>query len=184
MRKLILFNMMTLDGFFAGPEGALDWHVIDEEFFTFAIQQLELVDTLLFGRTTYQMMASYWTTEAAIKGDPIIAGKMNQTAKVVFSRTLDRVEWANSRLVKEKAAQEVAGLKQQQGKDIIVLGSASLAATFTENRLIDEYRIMLNPIVLGSGLSLFPGIGRRVPMKLLNTRVFSSGNVLLVYRPK
>jgi len=184
MRKVILFNMTTLDNFFADANGAIDWHVVDEEFHAFGLKQLDSADTILFGRLTYQLMASYWPTEAAIERDPLIAGKMNQTAKVVFSRTLDRVEWANSRLVKEKAAEEVAELKEQPGKDMAIFGSANFAATLTQNRLIDEYRMMVVPIVLGSGRPLFQGVEGRLPMKLLNTRAFRSGNVLLVYQPK
>ncbi|MGD0793793.1 MAG: dihydrofolate reductase family protein [Terriglobales bacterium] len=184
MRKVILFNMTTMDGFFADPNGAIDWHVVDEEFHAFAIQQLDSVNTILFGRATYQLMASYWPTEAAVKRDPLIAGKMNETAKIVFSTTLERAEWANSRLVKEKAAEEVAGLKQQPGKEMIIFGSANLAATLAQNGLIDEYRMMVVPIVLGRGRPLFQGVKGRLPMKLLNTKVFRSGNVLLAYQPK
>ena len=95
--------MMTMDGFFADANGAIDWHVVDEEFHTFGLQQLDSADTILFGRVTYQLMVSYWPTETAIKRDPLIAAKMNQTAKIVFSRTLDRVEWASSGLVKRES---------------------------------------------------------------------------------
>ena len=147
MRKIILFNMMTLDGFFESSEGAIDWHMVDEEFNAFAVEQLNTVDTILFGRVTYQLMASYWPTEAAIRDDPIIADKMNRTDKIVFSRTLEKVEWKNSRLVKENAAEEVVKLKQQPGEDVIIFGSANLAATMAHNGVIDEYRVMVNPIV-------------------------------------
>ena len=139
--------MMTLDGFFEDPEGAIDWHMVDEEFNAFAVEQLNTVDTILFGRVTYQLMASYWPTEAAIRDDPIIADKMNRTDKIVFSRTLEKVEWKNSRLVKENAAEEVVKLKQQPGEDVIIFGSANLAATMAHNGVIDEYRVMVNPIV-------------------------------------
>jgi dihydrofolate reductase len=183
MRKVILFNLTTLDGFFADAKGAIDWHIVDEEFRAFAIQQLDSVDTILFGRRTYQLMVSYWPTEAAIKRDPAIAGKMNQTAKIVFSRTLEKAEWTNLRLVKEKAAEEVAKLKQQPGKDVIIFGSGNLAATLTQSCLIDEYRMMVNPIVLGSGHPFFQGVEDRLPMKLIDSRVFGSGSVLLSYRP-
>jgi dihydrofolate reductase len=176
--------MTTLDGFFADAKGAIDWHIVDEEFHALAIQQLDSVDTILFGRKTYELMVSYWPTEAAIQRDPIIAAKMNETAKIVFSRTLEKAEWTNSRLVKEKAAEEVARLKQQPGKDVIIFGSGNLAATLTQNCLIDEYRMMVVPIVLGSGHPFFQGIEGRLPMKLLDTRAFRSGNVLLAYQPK
>jgi dihydrofolate reductase len=184
MRKVILFNMVTLDGFFADSNGAIDWHTVDDEFHAFAIQQLDEVNTILFGRVTYQLMAGYWPTEAGIKSDPVIAAQMNQTPKVVFSTTLATADWANSRLVKQNAAEEVARLKQQPGKNMILLGSAKLAAILTQHALIDEYRLMVNPIVLGSGHPLFQGVQARLPMKLLNTRAFRSGNVLLAYQPK
>lgn len=184
MRRVILFNLTTLDGFFEDDNGALDWFVIDQEFNEFAINQLASVDTILFGRVTYQMMASYWTTEGAIERDPIVARAMNQTSKIVFSRSLERVEWANSRLVKEKVAEEISALKQEPGKDMIIFGSAKLAATLSQNGLIDEYRVLVNPVVLGSGHPLFQGFRGRFQLKLLHTKVFSSGNVLLAYRPK
>ena len=184
MRRLILFNMTSLDNFFADANGAIDWHVVDEEFHAFAVQQLDSADILLFGRLTYQLMAGYWPTEAAIERDPLVAGKMNQTAKVVFSRTLDRVEWANARLVKGNAAKEVARLKQQPGADMLIFGSANLAARLTQSGLIDEYRMMVAPIVLGGGRPLFQGVEGRLPMKLVNTKVFRSGNVLLAYQPR
>jgi hypothetical protein len=100
MRKVILFNMATLDGFFAGPNGEIDWHHVDEEFNEFAMAQLNAADGLLFGRVTYQGMASYWPTNMARMNDPIVADKMNTLPKIVFSRTLERVEWNNTRLVK------------------------------------------------------------------------------------
>jgi len=183
MRKLILFNMVTLDGFFAGSDGAIDWHVVDDEFHAFGSRQLDSVDTILFGRVIYQMMACYWPTEVASKRVPIIAAQMNQIAKIVFSTTLERAQRVNTRLLTEKAAEEVSRLKQLPGGDIIFFGSANLAATLTQNRLIDEYRIMVCPVVLGSGRPLFQGVERTLPMKLLDTRAFRSGNVLLVYQP-
>jgi len=184
MRKVILFNMVSLDGFFEDSKAALDWHIVDAEFVAFAIRQLDSIGTILFGRITYQMMASYWPTEAAIQRDPVIARQMNQTPKIVFSTTLEAVPWENSTLVKQNPVAEVARLRQQPGKDMILFGSAKLAAVLARHGLIDEYRIVVNPIVLGSGHPLFPGVAARLPMKLLSTRVFGSGCVLLIYQPK
>ena len=119
MRKLFAFNMVALDGFFEGPNGEIDWHNADnEEFNEFAIEQTGEVDTLLFGRKTYQLMASYWPTETAIKADPIVADLMNRLSKIVFSRTLESVEWNNTRLIRENSQNEIKELKAQQGKDI------------------------------------------------------------------
>src|ERR687888_666000 len=123
MRKLFLFNMITLDGFFEGPNQDISWHNTDEEFNEFAIHQLHEIDTLLFGRVTYQIMASYWPTDFAISNDPVVAGLMNSLPKVVFSKTLDRAQWNNARLVRENAAEEVSKIKQGPGKDIAIFGS-------------------------------------------------------------
>jgi len=184
MRKVFLFNMITLDGFFEGPNQDISWHHVDDEFNEFAIEQLNEIGTLLFGRVTYQGMASYWPTEFAIKDDSIVAGLMNSLPKIVFSRTLDKAEWNNSRLVKENAVEEVSKLKQQPGKDIAIFGSSDLAVTLAENDLIDEYRVIVNPVFLGSGTSLLKGIKDKLNLKLLKARTFKSGNVLLYYAPE
>jgi len=183
LRKLILFNLVTLDGFFAGPDGDISWHNVDEEFNEFAIQQLDTIGALLFGRVTYEVMASYWPTPIALEDDPVVAGKMNSLPKFVFSRTLEKVYWQNTRLVNENAPDEVSRLKEEPGKDLFIFGSADLASTFTQYGLIDEYRIMVNPVVLGQGAPLFPELNQSLHLKLLNARVFSSGNVLLYYQP-
>jgi dihydrofolate reductase len=184
MRKVFLFNMTTLDGFFEGPNQDISWHNADEEFNDFAIDQLNEIGTLLFGRVTYQMMASYWPTESAINDDPIVAGLMNSLPKIVFSKTLDKAEWNNSRLVKENVVEEVLQLKEQPGKDIAIFGSSDLAVTLSENGLIDEYRIIVNPVFLGNGTSLLKGIKEKLNLKFLNARIFKSGNVLLYYAPE
>lgn len=183
MRKVLCFNMVTLDGYFEGPDRTIDWHVVDEEFNEFAIAQVDSVDVLLFGRVTYELMAAYWPTPAAAANDPITADKMNRTAKVVFSRTLSKVTWQNTRLVKENILEEITKLKKQPGKDLILFGSSDLSVTLIQHGLIDEFRIMVNPVILGSGKSIFKGSLEKQTLKLLKTRVFRSGNVLLTYRP-
>jgi dihydrofolate reductase len=184
MRKLILFNMATLDGFFAGPNGEIDWHRVDEEFNQFAIEQMANADALLFGRVTYEMMAGYWPTPAARADDPEVAGRMNDISKFVASRTLARADWENTRLINQDIAAAVAQLKQQPGKDMLLFGSANLAATLTQQRLIDEYRIMVNPVVLGRGKPLFEDVREPLALRLLRTRTFRNGNVLLSYEPE
>lgn len=182
MRKLFTFNMVTLDGFFEGPNGDIDWHNAgDEEFNDFAIEQMSSVDTLVFGRKTYQMMASYWPTEVAIQSDPVVADLMNRLSKLVFSRTLEMVDWSNTRLVSENAAQEIRRLKSQPGKDLAIFGSANLISTIMNE--IDEHRVMINPVLLGEGTPLFRNTGEKVQLKLVDTRTFDSGNVLLTYQP-
>ena len=184
MRKLFSFNMVTLDGLIAGPGGDISWHNVDEEFGKFANEQTGTADLLLFGRVTYQMMASYWPTEEAIKNDPIVAGQMNRSPKIVFSRTLGKAEWNNTRVIKDHIAEEITKLKQQPGKDMALFGSANLMATLMQLDLIDEHRIMLNPVVLGKGTPLFQGRKDPLKFKLVNTRTFRSGNILLYYQPE
>jgi len=184
MRKVFLFNMVTLDGFFEGLNREFDWHRVDKEFNDFAEQQLNEVDLLLFGRVTYELMANYLPTEHAVTNDPIIASKMNSMLKIVFSRTLIKAAWNNTRLVKENIAQEVSRHKNLIGKNIAIFGSSTLAATLMQVDLIDEFRIMINPIILGKGNPLFKGRNDRFNVKLLKTKMFNSGNILLYYRPE
>ncbi len=174
--------MVTLDGFFEGPDHSIEWHNVDEEFNEFAIKQLHEVDTLLFGRVTYEGMASFWPTPFAQENDPIVAGLMNSTPKIVVSTTLEQAEWENSRLVNTNVAEEITKLKQQPGKDIAVFGSSDLAVSLLQMGLLDELRIMVNPVVLGSGKRLFAGMNEKCNLKLLETRAFNSGNVLLRYQ--
>src|SRR5437016_2803174 len=174
MRKVFLFMMITLDGFFEGPNQEIDWHNVDEEFNEFAIHQLNDLDTLLFGRVTYQLMASYWPTQSAKENDPIVADKMNAVPKIVFSKTLDKAEWNNSRLVKENIAGEISKLKHEPGRDLAIFGSSDLAVSLLQMGLVDELRIMVNPVVLGNGKPLFKGIHEKLNLKLLKTRTFHS----------
>lgn len=183
MRKLISFMVTTLDGYYAGPEGEFDWPNVDEEFNEFAVSQLRDIDTLLFGRATYEGMASYWPTPQATQDDPEVAGYMNGIAKVVFSSTLQRADWENTTLVRGDAPDAVARLKQEAGRYLALFGSPTLTASLLDRGLVDELRVMINPILLGAGSSLFGTLTGRVPLTLSQTTTFSSGNVLLRYRP-
>jgi dihydrofolate reductase len=179
MRKLIVWNMMTLDGYFEGPKPwEIDYHeyVWGEELERFSLEQAKEVGTLLFGRRTYDGMAAYWSTAT---GD--IAEFMNSVPKVVFSNTLQTATWNNTRPVKGQAADEVVRLKQEPGKDLFIFGSADLADSLTKQDLIDEYRIGLNPLVLGGGTPLFKPNEDRMRLKLLEARPMQSGVVLLRY---
>jgi dihydrofolate reductase len=182
MRKLFSFNLITLDGFFEGPRQDIGWHNVDEEFNEFAIEQLGTIGTILFGRVTYHVMASFWPTPFAFENDPVVAGLMNSMPKVVVSRTLDKADWNNTRLIKDNVAAEIAALKQQPGKDLAIFGSANLTASLMQLGLVDELRIMVNPVILGQGTPLFKGVIEKVNLKLINTRVFRNGNVLLYYQ--
>lgn len=183
MRTLYAFVMATLDGFFEGPDQELDWHHADEEFDEFAAGQLNDTDVLLFGRVTYEGMAGFWPTPAAQEEAPGVTERMNGLPKVVFSTTLETAEWSNTRLVREHVAEEVRVLKEQPGGSIGVLGSPTLTAGLIRMGLLDELRVMVNPVALGAGRSLLGGLDRALELELLQTRTFRSGNVLLTYRP-
>lgn len=182
MRKVIVSNLMSLDGFMAGPNGEIDWFVVDEEFDDYARELFDSVDTLLFGRVTYQLMAGFWPTPAAAAEDPFITEKMNSLAKVVFSTTLEKAEWENTRLVRESPAEEVPRLKQQPGGDMMIFGSGTLVSALAPRGLIDEYRIVVNPVVLGRGKPLFQAMEERIRLKLLRARTLRCGDVILYYR--
>jgi dihydrofolate reductase len=182
MRQLFAFNMVSLDGYFAGPKGELDWHTVDAEFNAFAAEQTGSADMLLFGRVTYEMMAGFWPRPEAIAADPAVAGLMNRLPKLVFSRTLAKAEWNNTRLVKDHVGEEILKLKQQPGRDLALFGSANLLATLMRLNLVDEHRLMVNPVVLGSGQPLFRRSSDRLKLKLVNYRTFKNGNVLLCYQ--
>ncbi len=182
MPKLGVFNLVTLDGYFAGENGDISWHNADAEFQKTAEQQSNSGNTLLFGRVTYELMAGYWTTPQALKEDPIVAKGMNSSSKIVFSRTLKKAEWSNTRLAKGNLVAEVRALKAQPGKDLTILGSGSLVAQLAEAGLIDHYQLMVNPVVLGKGKGLFDGLKTKLSLKLTKTQAFKSGNVLLTYQ--
>lgn len=181
MRKLITWNLMTLDGYFEGRKSwELDWHGIvwGPELEQLSIIQLKSIGVLLFGRVTYEGMASHWPTQ---KGE--VADLMNSVPKIVFSKTLTNAAWSNTRVVREDAAEEVARLKRQSGKDLYVFGSANLSSTLAREGLIDEYRIVLTPVLLGGGNPLFKPALEQVKLKLLEARPLKSGGVILRYEP-
>jgi dihydrofolate reductase len=179
MCKVIVWNMVTLDGYFEGPKSwEIDWHeyVWEDELERFVLDQAQEVGTLLFGRKTYEGMAGYWSTAT---GE--VAEFMNSIPKVVFSNTLGAAGWSNTRLVRGGAEEEVARLKQEPGKDLFIFGSANLIGSLTKQALIDEYRIGLNPLVLGGGTPMFKPSKERMRLKLLEAWPMQSGVVLLRY---
>ena len=192
MRLLFLFMMVSLDGYFEGQNHDLSWHVVDQEFNRFAVEQLNQIGTLLFGRVTYNLFEDYWSKAGR---DPTtsqenleIAQMLDDVEKIVFSRTLANVkgadDWKNVRLIREAEPEEIKRLKHLSGKDIAIFGSNDLATSFLRMGLIDELRIMVNPVVIGNGISLFRGMTDHVKLELLRTKTFRSGNVLHYYRPE
>lgn len=183
MGKLRAFDFVSLDGYLNGPNGDISWTRHDAEEAEFSGQNAESGSTLLFGRKTFELMAGYWPTPMARQNNPATADGMNKADKIVFSRTLKTAEWSNTRLVKDNIAEEVRKLKQMPGKEMTLLGSGSILTQLTEQGLIDEYQIMLNPVAIGSGTPIFQGIRRKLDLKLIATRTFKSGVLLLTYQP-
>ncbi len=183
MRKVIVYNFVTLNGYFKGPNGDISWYKHDAEENEYAVEMLKSGNTLLFGRVTYDLMASYWPTMDAMKNNPILAEGMNNADKIAFSRTLKKVEWNNTRLVKDNIVEEIRKMKQMPGKVMTLLGSGSILTQFAQQGLIDEYQIMVDPVALGDGTPIFKGIRHKLDLKLTGTRTFTSGGVLLCYQP-
>jgi dihydrofolate reductase len=186
MRKLIVFNHVTLDGYFTGANGDMGWAHAgndDAEFNAFVADNASGGGQLLLGRTTYELFSSYWPTPAAFRNAPIVAEGMNNMSKIVFSRTLDKASWRNTKLLKGDLVSEVRKLKSEPGNGMAILGSGTIVSQLAPAGLIDEYQVVVNPIVLGKGRPLFDGIEKTLNLKLNKTRAFGNGKVYLCYEP-
>jgi dihydrofolate reductase len=183
MNKLIVFNFITLNGYFQGPKGDLSWHRHGQEESEYGLEGLKSGSTLLFGRVTYEQMASFWPTPDALKNAPVMAEGMNKADKIVFSRTMKKADWNNTRLVKDNMLEEVRKMKQLPGKDMAVLGSGSISSQLAAAGLIDEYQLMVDPVLLGNGTPIFKDLPHKLDLKLTTARTFKSGVVLLCYQP-
>jgi dihydrofolate reductase len=180
MKRIIMWNLITLDGFFEGPRSwDLNFHKLawGEELKQISIEQLKSAGALLFGRVTYEGMASYWTSAKGVDAD-----LMNSIPKFVFSRTLAKADWNNTTLVKDQVEEEVAKLKREPGKDVYIFGSAVLSCTLMQHGLIDEYRLALVPVLLGKGNPLFKP-DQKADLRLLDARQLNNGCVILRYEP-
>ena len=179
MAMLIMWNLMTLDGFVEGTNRDISWHldVWGEELERLSIEQLKSAGGLMFGRVTYQLMANYWLSAT---GE--VADFMNALPKYVFSRTLKRSDWNNTQVFNAEVSGTVARLRGESTEDIFLFGSADLAASLIPHGLIDEFRIAVNPVVRGGGTPLFKQ-GERVKLKLLDSKAHSTGIVILRYEP-
>ena len=188
MRKLVLFIHTSLDGFVAGPNGEMDWINVDEEIFDFAGQRTNEADTALYGRVTYQMMESYWPTAAqlptATKHDVEHSRWYNRVTKVVLSKTMNEVSLTNTKIIDGNLAAEIVKLKQDAGKDILMFGSPTAAHSLMTEKLIDDYWLFVNPVLLGRGIPLFNGIKEKSALKLVESNIFTSGVVCLHYQYK
>jgi dihydrofolate reductase len=184
MRKLVVFNMVSLDGFFVDSQGDMSWaHKNDAEWNAFVNENASGNGVLVFGRITYQLMASYWPTPMALQSSPVVAKGMNDMPKMVFSRTLDNASWSNTKLVKGEPATEMRRLKKEPGPDMVILGSGSIVSRLAQQNLIDEYQIALSPIVLGNGRTMFEGVKEKLNLKLTKSRTFGNGTVFVCYQP-
>jgi dihydrofolate reductase len=186
VRRLIVFNNVSLDGYFVDGNGEMRWaHRAepDAEWNAFVAGNASGGGVLLFGRVTYQLMAGYWPTPLAVKNDPRVAEGMNNLQKVVFSRTLDKVSWKNTKLVKGELVAEVRKMKAEPGEGMAILGSGSIVSQLAQAGLIDEFQIALIPVVLGKGRTMFDGIREKLALQLTKTRAFGNGTVVLWYEP-
>ncbi len=190
MRNIITTTWVTLDGYIAGPNGEMDWVAenYDDAMATYENEIVSQADTLLLGRVTYQSFAGSWPhvpdNPNASEGEKAYARALNAMRKIVFSRTLDSVEWNNSTLRKEVVPEEIEQLKQEPGRDMLIYGSASIIQTLTNHGLIDEYQVLVHPLIVGGGKPLFQNIQHQVKLKLVNTKTHPSGVVVLSYQPR
>lgn len=186
MRKLTVFNNVTLDGYFSGKNGDISWAKAheDPEFQEFTEESAKSGGMIVLGRKTYDLMASYWPTQQAKEQDPVVAERMNSLPKVVFSRTMDEADWSNTRVMKGDLPSAIRKLKKESSQDLIILGSGSLVSQLAAEDLIDEYQVVVNPVVLGEGRTMFDGVEEPVNLKLTESRAFGQGNVLLRYEPE
>jgi dihydrofolate reductase len=187
MRTLSVFNQVSIDGYFASPTGDIGWmHDGDDDadFRAFVAGNASGASVLVFGRKTYDMMAAFWPTPMAAAQMPAVAKGMNEAPKLVFSRTLERAQWRGTTLVKEDAVAELRRRKREAGDPLVILGSGSLVGPLAAAGLIDEYQVLVTPIVLGAGRTMFTGVETPFGLRLKSTRAFANGKVFNVYGPR
>ena len=183
MPRLSVFNNISLDGYFTDSNSDMSWahQNADEEWNKFTAENAGGGGVLLFGRKTYDLMVSFWPTKQAYEMMPAVAEGMNNLPKVVFSRTMDKATWNNTKLVKGNIAEEVSRMKSEPGDDMVIMGSGSIVTQLTQEKLIDQYQLVVHPLVLGGGRTLFEGVKEKLRLKQSGSRTFKNGNVLLTY---
>tara|TARA_R110002124_G_scaffold274893_3_gene444971 strand:- start:320 stop:874 length:555 start_codon:yes stop_codon:yes gene_type:complete len=181
MRKLTAFTFLSLNGYYKGENNDTSWHRHGEEEGRYSEQALSTNNTLLFGRTTYEMMSNFWPTPMAAEMFPRVAAGMNKAEKIVFSNTLKTAKWNNSSIMSGDIAEQIRPLKSSKGNDLTILGSGSIVSQFCDAGLIDTYEIMIDPVALHRGTPLFEGMKNRLYLKLIDAKIFESGVVLLTY---
>ncbi len=185
MRKVIVSEFLTLDGMMSDPKDEMEWvlNTFNEEMGQEIRAQQQETETILLGRITYEIMASYWPTADPATEDPKMIEHMNNTPKIVFSKTLQKTVWSNTKVMHTISTEEINKMKLQPGKNIVVIGSASVAQTLTNLGLVDEYQLLLHPVVLGSGKFLFANLQERRKLRLLEHKILSNGVLSLRYAP-
>lgn len=183
MHTLSAFLFISLNGYYKGPNGDLSWHRHGAEESAFSESAVGAGNTLLFGRVTYEMMASFWPTPMAMQQAPVVAEGMNKAEKIVFSRSLENASWNNTRIIRENMIEAIRSMKQTPGKNMTLLGSGSILTQFADAGIIDEYQFMIDPVALPKGSSIFDGIFHKLDLELISSRTFQSGTILLSYRP-
>lgn len=186
MRRLSVYETVSVDGYFTDRNGDMSWAYTgeqDTEWNDYVAGNASGGGMLLFGRVTYEMMASYWPTPAAMQAMPVVAERMNSLAKVVFSRTLRRAAWQNTTLVNGDLAAAVRDMKAEPGPDMTILGSGSVVSQLARAGLIDDFQIVVKPIVLGAGRTLFENLPEKLALRRTGAREFGNGNVVLHYEP-
>lgn len=183
MRRITAFNFVSLDGYYKDAQNGISWHQHGDEESVYSADSLKADNILLFGRITYEMMKSYWPTNMAKKNDPVVAAGMNNAEKIVFSNSLTDADWQNTTLIGGDVIGTARTLKRSPGKDMVILGSGSIITQFAAAGLIDEFQIMVDPVIIGAGTSIFKGLTPQVKLKLTSSKVFKSGVVLLCYEP-
>ena len=184
MRKLLVFNSVTLDGYFTDQNGDMSWaHKQDDpEWSAFTAENAKSEANCLFGRVTYDLMASFWPTPAAAKMARRVAESINKAPKVVFSKNMDKASWNNTRVIKGDLAEEIRKLKETRGDGLVLMGSGTIISQIALEGVIDEYQMVVNPIALGKGRTMFDGIEGKLNLTLTSTRAFQNGNLLLSYK--
>jgi len=184
MRKIVLMMSVSVDGFIEGPNREIDWHMVDDELHRHVNDELRAMGAFLSGRVTHELMAGFWPTADSDPSstEPMVefAGIWREKPKIVFSRTLQRADW-NTTILRDVVPEEILALKARPGGDM-ALGGADLAAAFMRHDLIDEYRLYVHPVVIGRGKPLFHPSDARVQLRLIETRTFGNGVVLLRYQ--
>ena len=186
MRKLIVFNHVSIDGYFTGDNGDFRWAHTgsdDPEFQAFVAGNASGEGQLLFGRITYDLMAGYWPTPMADQQNPVVAKAMNNMQKVVFSRTMKKASWNNTKLVSNDIVSEIRKMKNESGPGMVIMGSGRIISQLAQEQVIDEYQVIVNPVALGKGRTMFDGMDKMLSLKLISTRSFNNGKVFLRFEP-